>query len=199
MRTNYVLIDFESVQPADVTELAKDHFNLIVFVGHHQTKLPLDLATAVQKLGSRAQYVRISGDGKNALDFHIAFYIGQIAAKDPSAFFHVISKDKGFQPLVEHLKTLNIYCARSDSVGEIPVVRSARAMSPEQRAALFMEKLERPKATRARTLKTLRNAIATLFQKQLTETELDAVVAALQSAGSLSVVDNKVIYAAAAE
>lgn len=199
MRTNHVLIDFESVQPADVTELDKDHFKLIVFVGHHQARIPFDLATAVQKMGSRAQYVRITGEGKNALDFHIAFYIGQIAAKDQNAFFHVVSRDKGFQPLIDHLKTLNIYCARSDSVGEIPIVRASRTMNPEQRAALFIEKLQRPGATRARTLKTLRNAIATLFQKQLADADLDAVVAALQSARFLSVVDNKVTYAAAAE
>jgi hypothetical protein len=83
LRTNYVLIDFESVQPADIAELDMEHFKVIVFVGHHQPKVPIDLAAALQKMGDRAQYVRITGDGRNALDFHIAFYIGQIAAKDP--------------------------------------------------------------------------------------------------------------------
>ena len=198
MRTNYVLIDFESVQPADVAELDKEHFKVIVFVGHHQPKVPIALAAALQRMGDRAQYVKITGDGRNALDFHIAFYIGKIAAKDPHAFFHVISKDKGFQPLVEHLKILNIFCARSDDVHEIPLVRSSKVKTPEQRAVLFIEKLEKPGATRARTLKTLRNAIATLFQKQLSDADVDAVIAALQIKGFLSIVDNKVVYSAAA-
>jgi hypothetical protein len=194
LRTNYVLIDFESVQPADVAELDKEHFKVIVFVGHHQAKIPIDLVTALQKMGDRAQYVRLTGDGKNALDFHIAFYIGQIAGKDPNAFFHILSKDKGFQPLVEHLKTLNIFCARSEDIHAIPLVRSSKVKTADQRAALFIEKLERPGATRARTPKTLRNAIATLFQKQLSEADLDATVTALQNKGFLSIADNKVVY-----
>jgi hypothetical protein len=198
LRTNYVLIDLESVQPADVAELDKEHFTVIVFVGHHQTKIPTDLVTALQRMGDRAQYVRLTGDGKNALDFHIAFYIGQIAAKNPDAFFHIISKDKGFQPLVEHLKTLNIFCVRSEDIHEIPLVRSSKVKTPDQRAALFIEKLEKPGATRARTPKTLRNAIATLFQKQLSEADLDATVAALQNKGFLSIADNKVVYCTSA-
>jgi hypothetical protein len=198
LRTNYVLIDFENIQPADVAELDKEHFKVIVFVGRHQPKIPFDLVAALQKMGERARYVKIAGDGKNALDFHISFYIGQIAAKDSDAFFHVVSKDKGFQPLVEHLKTLNIFCARSEEVHEIPLVRSGRLRTPEQRAAHFIEKLEKPGATRARTLKTLRNAIGTLFQNQVPDNEVEAVIAALQSAGVLSIADNRVVYSASA-
>jgi len=51
-------------------------------------------------MGERAEYVRISGNGSNALDFHIAFYIGQLAAHEPDAYFHIISKVTGFDPLI---------------------------------------------------------------------------------------------------
>ena len=51
-------------------------------------------------------YVKISGTGPNALDFHIAFYIGQFAEKDPGANFYIVSQDAGFDPLLNHLKTL---------------------------------------------------------------------------------------------
>ncbi|MGB2816184.1 MAG: PIN domain-containing protein [Burkholderiaceae bacterium] len=195
MKTNYVLIDFESVQPADVTELDQDHFNLIVFVGSNQPKVPIDLAAAMQKMGDRAKYVKISGSGKNALDFHITFYIGTLAAQDPHAFFHIISHDKGFDPLIQHLKTLKIYSARSSSIGDIPLIKSSGMRTPDGRAALFIAKLERPLATRPRALKTLKSAISTLFQKQLSEEDLDGVVAALQQKSFLSVVDGKVVYA----
>jgi hypothetical protein len=52
----------------------------------------------MQALGAKAQYVKISGNGSNALDFHIAFYIGHLGAVDPTAYFHIISKDAGFDP-----------------------------------------------------------------------------------------------------
>ena len=73
MRTNYVLIDFESVQTKSLELLTHDHFKVIVFVGANQGKLPFELAVSLHQLGSRAEYIKISGHGLNALDFHIAY------------------------------------------------------------------------------------------------------------------------------
>lgn len=195
MRTNFVLIDFESVQPESLAALEQDHFKIIVFVGANQTRVSVDVATALQRRGTSAEYIRISGNGKNALDFHIAYYIGKLAAQDPTAYFHIISKDTGFDPLIQHLKSKGIFAARSTGIADIPLAKVRDAKSPDQKARLFIAKLEHPKATRPRTLKTLSNAIAAFFQKQLSEAEVAAVVASLQKAGFLSVTDGKVSYA----
>jgi hypothetical protein len=197
VRPNIVLIDLESVQPASLGLLAPEYFRVKVFVGATQSKLSFDLATAMQQLGERAEYIKISGVGKNALDFHIAYYIGRIAAAQPESFFHIISKDTGFDPLIQHLKEENIFCGRWESLEEIPAVKAAQVKSPEERAILFMSRLLQPKATKPRTEKTLRSAIAAHFQQQLTEEEIAAIVAALQRPGQLSINDGKVVYAAA--
>ena len=108
MPTNYVLIDFENVQPKNL-EILKNHpFKIFVFVGANQTKVSFDLATAMQGFGEDAQYIKISGNGQNSLDFHIAYYIGQLSLKDPEGHFYIISKDTGFDPLIEHLRTKKI-------------------------------------------------------------------------------------------
>jgi hypothetical protein len=60
----------------------------------------------------------MDGNGTNALDFHIAYYIGRLAAKCPDAYFHIISKDTGFDPLIKHLKGQGISCQRSAAVTE---------------------------------------------------------------------------------
>src|SRR5690606_28957821 len=62
--------------------------------------------------GVDACYTRITGNGPNALDFHIAFYIGRLAHEYPVARFTIVSKDTGFDPLVKHLATLGISCRR---------------------------------------------------------------------------------------
>jgi len=51
MRINYVLIDFESVQPESLDLLAHDHFRLLIFVGASQSKVAFEIAAAVQMLG----------------------------------------------------------------------------------------------------------------------------------------------------
>lgn len=143
LRTHYVLVDFENVQPESVEELAAAHFRLVVFVGSNQPKIPVRLAAAIQAMGDRANYVQISGNGRNALDFHIAYYIGSLALQDPRAFFHIISRDTGFDPLVQHLKTLGFDAARSSTLGEIPLARGNGLRSHEAQAGLFIERLQK--------------------------------------------------------
>ena len=130
MRTNYVLIDYENVQPEALSVLDEEHFKVLVFVGASQTKLAFEAAAALQRMGNRAEYIKISGNGSNALDFHIAFYIGQLASSDPTAYFHIISKDTGFDPLIQHLKSKKLFAARSCDVSEIPLVKVANTKSP---------------------------------------------------------------------
>jgi hypothetical protein len=43
-------------------------------------------------MGERGEYIKVAGAGRNALDFHIAYYIGRIASQAPEAFFHIISR-----------------------------------------------------------------------------------------------------------
>ena len=104
MNANHVLIDFENVQPGNLGLLSEHQFKIHIFLGSNQSKIPVELAIAMQKLGGDAEYIRISGNGKNALDYHIAYYIGELATIEPKANFHIISKDTGFDPLITHLK-----------------------------------------------------------------------------------------------
>ena len=52
VRTNYVLIDFESVQTRSLELLTQEHFKVIVFVRANQGKLPFEVAESLQQLGS---------------------------------------------------------------------------------------------------------------------------------------------------
>ncbi|MHC6218563.1 PIN domain-containing protein [Stenotrophomonas acidaminiphila] len=126
-RINYVLIDHENVQPTDLGLLHRADIRLWVFVGAGQAKLSSELAIQMQAMRERADYVRICGNGPNALDFHIAFYIGQLSGNDPDGFFHIISRDTGFDPLVEHLKARKIRACRSASIAGMPLFRQAVA------------------------------------------------------------------------
>jgi hypothetical protein len=120
MRTNYVLIDYENVQVKSLSLLDGDHFRVKVFLGPKNVKLPVELVMAVQQFGPRAEYIILESSGSNALDFHIAYYLGVISATDPTAYFHIISKDTGFDPLLQHLRSKNIFSCRSVSIEEMP-------------------------------------------------------------------------------
>ena len=130
LKTNIILIDFENVQPKDLAQLRGRPFKTKVFCGANQTKVPFDLAAELQPLGPDAEYIRIQGTGPNALDFHIAYYIGRLSAELPGATFHIVSKDKGFDPLIKHLKTQDITCNRLSSLSDIPGLASPPPLHP---------------------------------------------------------------------
>ncbi|KWT91748.1 MULTISPECIES: PIN domain-containing protein [unclassified Variovorax] len=194
LRINYVLIDYESVQPDALSVLHEDHFRLIVFVGATQAKVAFETAAALQRMGERATYVKISGSGPNALDFHIAFYIGQLALQEGSPYFHIISKDTGFDPLIQHLKTRKILAARWRDVKEIPLLKVSNAKSPAEKLAIIVEHLKARGAARPRKVKTLMNTIGALFQKQVPEEELLSLIGELQAQGLVAITETNVSY-----
>ncbi|TAG48111.1 MAG: hypothetical protein EAZ30_07240 [Betaproteobacteria bacterium] len=185
-RINYVLVDHENVSLSDADLLTSAAIRLIVFVGQGQKKISIDSAIAVQRLGTNAEYVQMSGTGPNSLDFHIAFYLGRLAEQNQTGFFHIVSKDKGFDPLIAHLKAQKLSAARSESISALPFARSRSITGAADRAMAFSEQLLKPKATKPSKRKTLTSAIAAFFSNALTDAEIEAVVASLESMNSLS-------------
>lgn len=194
MRTNYILIDFENVQPKALSTIDAERFKIIVFVGASQKKIAIDSAAALQRMGSNVEYIKISGNGSNALDFHIVFYIGQFATQDPSAHFYIISKDTGFDPLIQHLKTKKISVTRSRDVSSISLTKLTNKKSAAEMIEITIANLQQRGASRPRTLKTLSSTINSIFQKQLSDKELDLLVKALRNKRIVTVSDTKVSY-----
>jgi hypothetical protein len=195
LRTNYVLIDYENVQPEAMTVLNKEHFKVIVFVCANQAKVTFEVASVLQKMGERAEYIKISGNGSNALDFHIAYYIGALASREPDAYFHIVSKDTGFDPLITHLKTKKIFACRSKDVTDIPIVKASNSKSPSEKIAVIVADLKRRGASKPRAIKTLTSTINSMFQKQLPEQELQLLLSGLKEQGLITVAGTKVSYA----
>ena len=52
-KTNYILIDFENVQPTDLALLRNAPVKVKVFLGANQAKIPVALAAALQELGTQ--------------------------------------------------------------------------------------------------------------------------------------------------
>jgi hypothetical protein len=192
MRTNYVLIDFENVQPESLAVLNSEQFNVKVFVGATQKNVTIKFAKALQPMGDRAKYIEISGSGRNALDFHIAFYIGQLAAKDETAYFHIISGDKGFEPLIKHLKDQNIFAALEKSITDIPMVKVLNAKTPEDRTKLVIEKLRSNPGSTPGTVKALKSIIMKALLDTINDSEVDGIIEFMKKKGDISLTGTKI-------
>jgi len=190
VHTNFVLIDSENVKPKNIETLKHEHFRVVLFVGANIKRLDFAIVNAVQSLGSNGSYVQISGHGPNALDFHIAYYIGKLAAVHPEAHFHIISKDKGFDPLIKHLNDQNVSCSRSASISEIQLVKST---DTRQLAAQFYKKRIASSKARPATVASLQRTIISHF-KELSGEDVAKVLEALTTTGHVVVNGKKVVY-----
>jgi hypothetical protein len=190
MKMNYVLIDYENVQPERLSVFDAEHFKVLVFVGANQTKLSFEAAAALQKMGSKAEYIKISGQGSNALDFHVAFYIGHIAAQEPTAHFHIISKDAGFDPLVQHLKSRKLLVARYQDVGEIPNLKAANVQasqakqaSPPKKTASQAKQASPPKKTTSQAKQASPPKKTTSQAGKVSQDRIALIISRLQNQG----------------
>jgi hypothetical protein len=107
----HVLIDWENVQPKeeDCRALVPEATDVWLFHGPNQK----NVSGHYRSFGDRATEVRVARTGKNALDFHLSFYIGYIASRHPDARFVVLSNDKGYGPMLEHAKELGFAASQS--------------------------------------------------------------------------------------
>lgn len=195
MKINYVLVDYENVQPKNIALLAETHFRVKIFIGANQTKLPVELVTAMQGLGERAEYIQISGNGSNALDFHIAYYIGRLVETEPAAFFHIISKDTGFDPLIAHLKSKGVLSKRSNALNDIPVLRPLLEASKDEQVDAVVSKLKGMPKSRPQRDKTLRTMISVWFGEKLNESDLERIITELLKRKFIRLDGVKVQYA----
>jgi hypothetical protein len=210
LKTNFVLIDFENVQPKNLGVLEGRSFKIKVFTGANQSKAPMEMVRALQPFGSDAEYVAIAGSGKNSLDFHITYYMGRLAAENPGSSFYVISKDKGFDSLIKHIKAQGVSCQRSSTVAEIPGVRTSSSKSvsntvntvkaPDPRSIpekvdAVIKHLAKLNAAKPRTLKTLRSVIKQVFMKNgVADAELEEIIRQLTERGTIKIADGKMNY-----
>ncbi len=215
VKINYVLVDYENVQVKSLELLKGEHFRVRVFLGPNNTKLPVDLVLAMQELGERAEYVVLETSGRNALDFHIAYYLGVLVSLDSLGFFHVISKDTGFDQLIQHLKSKKIFAARSASVEEMPCFKILSPAASQPEVVVFQQKpnivqskpakleelfnaavddLIKRKASKPRTPKTLRSTIHAKCGKDIPSKDIDAVYEALVKQGYVRIEGTKVTY-----
>ena len=194
MKTNYVLIDYENVRPTDLALLRDGPFKVKVFLGANQSKIPVSLAAAIQALGANAEYVLLDSSGSNALDFHIAYYIGALSAHESSAFFHIVSKDTGFDPLIKHLKTKGVFAQRSVSIATIPYFKPAPPTESAAQLEVVVAHLVKLKAAKPRTQKTLLSTLHALFKKELSEHQLSSLFAALCKRGIVKLDGTKISY-----
>lgn len=107
---NLIFVDFENVHNTGLNGLENLTENEIVYLFYSKNTphLPMDVVAKISKSPADIELIE-SGVGKNAMDFIIASYLGyMINEHDDNVGYYILSKDKGYKPLVGFWEDWNV-------------------------------------------------------------------------------------------
>ena len=213
---NHVFVDYENVQDIDLAVIGTKAVNFTLLVGACQTKLNMPLVEKLLTHAAAVHLLRLTSPGKNALDFTLAYYLGRAVLADPTGFFHIVSKDTGFNPLVEHLRSKHVRARRHDSFAtltfaaapklppatppppapnpklptpklKVPAVLKVPVSVLDEREAQVLEHLRKPATTRPRTEKKLLSFLVAYLGHNVADTGVLHLIGNLSQAGHLAI------------
>jgi len=222
MAESVLLVDYENIGKIDLAAIP-ERVRVPFFFGASQRTVPTEFLKAALRLGERFVPIDIEGQGKNALDFHIAFYLGEYLARAPDTSCVILSKDKGFDPLVRHLTRRGFSVRRANSMAEALSSRGAPAAAHRGPAAARSGAGGRPggrstrressrheggslrdealhllagtqKMRRPRKRKGLIAVLHSHFSQKVPESELQRLIDELIAAGNLSEANGAITY-----
>jgi len=152
--------------------------------------------------------VRLGAAGRNAVDFALTYYLGRKAAGDSAAHYHIVSKDKGFDPLIAHLVDRGFSVCRHDDFAWLialstgtpgtrlreapkPLPNRAsptpKASSVAGREERVLTHLQRHANNRPKRHKTLIRHLRSDVLKGEPEAEIEALIEKLKNNGHLRI------------
>jgi PIN domain len=178
LKKTILFVDFENIQNLDLSIVQKQDIDIKIFLGQSQNKITLELVRNTQHFGERVEWIKIEGTGSNSLDFYIAFYLGKFFKDFGNCSFVILSKDKGFDPLVEYICKQNVNCQRIQSLLELSQDKDLPITENKDLFKIIMDKLckinknQRPKAKN-----TFRRYIqSVLIKEKLSDEDIDKLM-----------------------
>ncbi len=191
-RQNYIYVDYENVQETDLDRLTGKPAHVTLVLGQRNKSLPVTLVKLIQRHADQVNLIETGLIAKNALDFVLACEVGKQTERDPKGYFHILSKDKGFDAVIHHLKSNKILACRQESFSEIPVL-----MTNKERVEFLKRRYREEVISKPSKRKTLETSIQAAFARALSEKELEDTIDALLQAKVIQFDDNnKVSYPA---
>jgi hypothetical protein len=186
-----IYVDFENVPNIEIQETTDT--TILLFIGQSQKRLSTSTVKAIQPLGKNVEWVQINGSGKNALDFHIAYYLAMNKAQ-PNTEHFIISKDSGFDPLIAHVNGLGQKVRRVVSFADV-FQKIGLGKELEGKYRKVKENLmKQQKTRRPKSRKTLSSFIEATFQKQISAGETNKLIENLFREGLLEEKSRRISY-----
>lgn len=174
-RTNYIFIDYENVQEVNLDLIAGKAVKVYLVVGQRRKSLPSALARQIHRYHDQVEWIESQGASSNALDLVLAYQVGLQAQADPKGYFHILARDKDYDPLIQHLRANGILASRDEEFSKIPVLVTVSRLTLDQRVDFVVERFKKNKVSRPARRKSLLTSIHALLHKELPPEQVEQI------------------------
>ncbi len=181
---HHVFIDFENVHELDLSLVGRRGFQFTLMMGAQQTKLGVEVVEKLLQHSEAVQIIRLQSIGKNALDFALSYYVGQAVLSYPGGQYHIVSKDTGYDPLVQHLRSRQVAVSRHEDFRDLIEPRpKPGVVQPEVIKTIVVKKAPSSKLN-GEDLGSVAHVTMRSTEAKPAGTELERVVAFLKKSGN---------------
>ena len=185
------LIDYENtgVKGLAGIEKLKEEDQIILFYGPKTGAIPFDEHVKISQSASHVEYIKTTKTAKNYLDFQLTTYLGYLIASTPVKEYHVISKDSGYDSVIDFWSKKGLVIKRQDTLaGEQKSAGQTKNTSAgtqkRKREKIHNRKAENQKQTQPVTESGMaQNREEPAFENAAMQTQMDAVVAVAEGVG----------------
>ncbi len=132
--THFVLIDFENVPGVDLGVLGRHPMAVTLFLGP-KSKLKAGLVEQITSLPFEVRLIKVGLMKKNALDFVLAYHLGEMVPRYPRGHYYIVSKDQDFEPLITHLRDHNLHITQHADLASLPFLAQPQLVMPVAKSA----------------------------------------------------------------
>ncbi len=189
-----ILVDFENIQKLDFEHIDTTDTDILIFVGRSQSKIPFQLVEKAQTLGEHLRWLKIAGDGKNNLDFHLAYELGRLCEHYKNDVeLIILSKDSGYDSLIKYINESGGHASRIANAAELAdSTKQLPTSNFTSNIVANLIKINNQKRPRTRT--TLKKHIESLLRDKVSSNEIDSIIEEMFIKGLLTLANNRLKY-----
>ena len=155
------LIDYENVHDAGLDGIGrlKKEDKVIVFYGINIKAIPFDRHVEMMNSKADIEFIKTAKVAKNYLDFQLTTYLGYLVGKGEKGPLYVVSKDTGFDSVIDFWKGRNVEIKRVLNLQlDKPVVAAAKATGDTKAKNTAVKKTESTKRAVSKSKNSTKNA-----------------------------------------
>jgi hypothetical protein len=202
-----IFVDFENIQKID-PGLTDPKTKIVIMVGLNQDNKAFEFAKNLFNSISSIELIKVNGQGPNALDIFIAFYIGRYFDSIKESEIIIYSNDTDYDQLIKHLNGYGISIKRiglnenvNKKIIEVKTSEQKKEVAKEnnktdnvQKIMEYLQKQTKSqKNKRPKKLTTLENYLFAHFSQKISMKEIKTAIELMKNK-YIIIVKNKINY-----